>query len=71
MQFKMNDKDKVQIKGKSGSGKTTFFKLLCSMYKAKLNTVNLPFHVSFSPQHPLVLPFSSSIKENLDPYHLY
>ena len=58
------------IKGRSGAGKTTLYKILTSAYPKVLNLLDETFHVSFSPQHPLLLPDSASLEENLDPYKI-
>jgi ABC-type multidrug transport system fused ATPase/permease subunit len=62
--------ERVVIQGRSGAGKTTLYKLLTSAYPSILDLTQQPFHVSFSPQHPLLLPDSTSLEENLDPYQL-
>lgn len=64
----MRNGDRIIIKGRSGSGKTTLYKLLTSAYPGVLNLLEEPFHISFSPQHPLLLPDSASLEENLNPY---
>jgi len=58
--------EKVMIRGKTGAGKTTLFKVLTGLYGCR------PFSrgfVSFSPQKPLLLP--APLEENLDPYRLF
>ena len=62
--------DKIKLKGRSGVGKTTLYKLLTSAYPKIINTINDPFFVSFSSQHPLVLPDTLTIEENLNPYNI-
>lgn len=42
------------IRGKTGSGKTTLFKILTGLYGSKL--FSSEGFVSFSPQKPLLLP---------------
>lgn len=56
------------IRGRSGSGKTTLYKLLTSAYPKALDFTEQAFHISYSPQHPLLLPDCYSILENLNPY---
>ena len=56
MNFSIRKGDKIMLKGKSGVGKTTLYKLLTSAYPNILSTINESFVVSFSAQHPLVLP---------------
>lgn len=56
MSFKINRGDRIMIRGRSGSGKTTLYKLLTSAYPKIMNLVDQHFIVSFSPQHPLLLP---------------
>jgi ATP-binding cassette subfamily B multidrug efflux pump len=46
--------EKVMIRGKTGSGKTTLFKILTGLYGSKL--FSSEGFVSFSPQKPLLLP---------------
>ena len=71
MSLELRRGEQIQIRGKSGNGKTTLYKLLCSLYKKTLNTVQYPFHFSFSPQHPLILPNTHTVSENIDPYRIY
>lgn len=61
MSIEVNEGDQIIIRGRSGSGKTTLYKLLTSTYPKIINFINEPFHISFSPQHPLVLPDTTTI----------
>ena len=54
--------DKIKIKGKSGVGKTTLYKLLTSAYPNIFNTLDKPFMVSFSSQHPMMLPDTKTVE---------
>ena len=52
---------KVVIRGKSGGGKTTLYKLMTSTYPEAYNLIDLPFSIAYSPQHPLLLPDTTSL----------
>jgi ABC-type uncharacterized transport system fused permease/ATPase subunit len=53
--------DKIMIRGRSGSGKTTLYKLLSSAYPQIMSYIDHPFVVYFSPQHPLLLPDTTTV----------
>ena len=61
-------KDKILIKGKTGAGKTTLFKILTGLYP---DSYISPYNhlISFSSQHPLRLPMTS-LQESIDPYQI-
>ena len=59
--------EKVIIRGKTGGGKTTLFKILTGLYGSKLFSSQC--FISFSPQEPLLL--QTTLEENIDPYHLF
>ena len=60
--------DRVLIKGRTGAGKTTLFKILTGVYP---HCFISPYNhlISFSSQHPLKLPMASLL-ENIDPYSI-
>jgi ABC-type bacteriocin/lantibiotic exporter with double-glycine peptidase domain len=62
MHFSVNPADKIIIRGRSGSGKTTLYKLLTSAYPHVIDLIESPHLISFSPQHPLSLPDTSTIQ---------
>ena len=61
LNFTVNTGDKIIIRGRSGAGKTTLYKLLTSAYPHVIDLVESPHLISFSPQHPLLLPDSQTI----------
>lgn len=70
LDFQVRKTDKIIIRGKSGAGKTTLYKILTSAYPQIFETITSDFVVSFSPQHPLVLPDTETVAENLNPYEI-
>jgi ABC-type multidrug transport system fused ATPase/permease subunit len=59
--FTIKKGDKVLVKGRSGIGKTSLYKLLTSAYPNIFSTIDKDFLVFFSPQHPLILPETKTI----------
>ena len=55
--------------GKTGTGKTTLFKLLTGLYHQKYFPKQIIHQQSFSSQHPLLIP-TASLLENIDPYSI-
>jgi ABC-type multidrug transport system fused ATPase/permease subunit len=62
LNFEVKKGDKTVIRGRSGVGKTTLYKLLTSTYPNIVSTVDSSFFVAFSPQHPLVLPDTLTVQ---------
>lgn len=63
----INPGEKVMIRGRTGAGKTTLFKIFTCLFKGFSSPSE--GYVSFSPQKPLLL--EASLEENLDPYGLF
>lgn len=57
------------MKGKTGAGKTSLFKILMGLYPQAYFPQNSIHLLSFSSQHPLKMG-SSSIMERVDPYNI-
>ena len=54
------------MKGRTGAGKTTLFKILTGLYPSHYISPHNHL-ISFSSQHPLKLPMASLL-QNIDPY---
>lgn len=76
LNFKINSKETVAFVGKSGSGKTTIFNLLCKMYNVKEGSITIDDiditkldkdtirgNITIISQNPYI--FNMSIKDNL------
>lgn len=61
--------DRIVLKGKTGAGKTTLFKVLMGLYPEVYFPESAIHLISFSSQHPLKLG-DSSVIEKVDPYRI-